>query len=77
MRIRTAIVAGALSATALLGATGGAAVADEGPKGKTGHSPGVLSGDNFQIPVHVPVNVCNNPIVGLLSPTVKDSCVNK
>ncbi|WP_326692383.1 MULTISPECIES: chaplin [unclassified Streptomyces] len=76
MRIRTAIAAGALSA-ALLGATAGTAVADDGPKAHTGHSPGVLSGNNVQVPVHIPVNVCGNTIIGLLNSTSHNHCTNK
>ncbi|GGW41243.1 hypothetical protein GCM10010503_16770 [Streptomyces lucensis JCM 4490] len=41
-------------------------------------SPGVLSGNNIQLPVHVPVNVCGNTVdvVGLLNPAVGNTCAN-
>ncbi len=41
-------------------------------------SPGVISGNVIQVPVHVPVNVCGNAIdiVGLLNPTFGNTCVN-
>ncbi|POX64866.1 hypothetical protein C3492_03775 [Streptomyces sp. Ru62] len=41
-------------------------------------SPGVLSGNNVQIPVHVPVNICGNTadVVGLLNPAAGNTCVN-
>jgi hypothetical protein len=41
-------------------------------------SPGVVSGNVIQVPVHVPVNVCGNTvsIVGLLNPTFGNTCVN-
>ena len=75
MRIRTAIAAAALSATALLGATAGTAVSDDAPKGHTAKSPDVLSDDNVRFPVRV--NVCGNPIIGLLSSTSKSDCAGK
>ncbi|MFI8849492.1 chaplin [Streptomyces sp. 891-h] len=78
MRIRTAIAVGALCATALLGSTAGTAVADDPVVGKTGKSPGNLSGDNIQIPVNVGTNVCGNPILlPLLSPAAQNYCKNK
>lgn len=41
-------------------------------------SPGVLSGNVVQIPVHVPVNACGNSIniIGLLNPTFGNTCIN-
>ncbi|AYN41265.1 chaplin [Streptomyces dangxiongensis] len=41
-------------------------------------SPGVLSGNSVQVPVHAPVNVCGNTVdvVGLLNPAVGNTCVN-
>ncbi|MFC7915052.1 chaplin [Streptomyces sp. NPDC057386] len=41
-------------------------------------SPGVLSGNVIQVPIHIPVNVCGNSvnIVGLLNPTAGNYCVN-
>ncbi|MFE0700870.1 chaplin [Streptomyces sp. NPDC058872] len=54
------------------------AVADAGAGGVAAHSPGVLSGNLIQAPVHVPVNACGNTvsIVGLLNPTFGNTCVN-
>ncbi|MGC3003623.1 chaplin family protein, partial [Streptomyces sp. G35A] len=42
-------------------------------------SPGVLSGNTVQAPVHVPVNVCGNTVdvVGLLNPSVGNACANQ
>jgi ChpA-C len=42
-------------------------------------SPGVVSGNVIQAPIHVPINVCGNTIsvVGLLNPTFGNTCVNK
>ncbi|MFD5033727.1 chaplin family protein [Streptomyces sp. NPDC058220] len=41
-------------------------------------SPGVLSGNLIQAPVHAPVNTCGNSVdlVGLLNPTFGNTCVN-
>lgn len=47
--------------------------------GFSADSPGVVSGNTVQLPVHVPVNVCGNTVnvVGLLNPAVGNSCVNR
>jgi hypothetical protein len=69
-----AVVAG------LVLALGGAApaMADAGAHGAAVGSPGVLSGNVVQIPVHVPVNVCGNTvnIIALLNPTLGNVCAN-
>ncbi|WP_416212286.1 chaplin [Nostoc sp. DedSLP03] len=41
-------------------------------------SPGVLSGNLVQVPVHVPVNVCGNTVnvIGLLNPAFGNTCIN-
>ncbi|WP_438297007.1 chaplin [Streptomyces sp. HUAS TT7] len=79
VRIRIALAATALAATAVMG-TAGAAAANEPPPivGQANNSPGVLSGDVIQIPIHVPVNVCGNSIdvIGLLNPASNNSCTN-
>ena len=40
-------------------------------------SPGVLSGNIVQIPIHIPVNICGNTVAqpGLLTPGVGNTCV--
>ncbi|MFF4182103.1 chaplin [Streptomyces sp. NPDC001691] len=72
------------AATVLAGlviAAGGAApaFADANADGAAVGSPGVLSGNLLQIPVHVPINVCGNTIdvIGLLNPAFGNVCVNK
>ncbi|MET9515586.1 chaplin [Streptomyces sp. NPDC002994] len=77
MRIRTAIAATALAAAAVLGGAG-SAMADAYAEGKAKHSPGVLSGNLIQIPVHAPINICGNSvnIIGLLNPADGNDCVN-
>src|SRR2546430_6648313 len=41
-------------------------------------SPGVISGNTVQIPIHLPVNLCGNSIdiIGLVNPTFGNTCVN-
>ncbi|MES9503549.1 MULTISPECIES: chaplin [Streptomyces] len=54
------------------------ALADAGAGAAATHSPGVLSGNVVQVPVHVPVNVCGNTInvIGLLNPAFGNKCAN-
>ncbi|WP_272922502.1 chaplin [Streptomyces sp. SID5785] len=58
--------------------TAGVASADSGAQGAAVGSPGVLSGNVVQVPVHVPVNVCGNTVnvIGLLNPAFGNTCVN-
>ncbi|WP_415948798.1 chaplin [Streptomyces sp. KLOTTS4A1] len=66
------------AASGVLAVTGGAAFADSQAEGSTAGSPGVLSGNTVEAPVHVPVNVCGNTVdvVGLLNPASGNSCAN-
>ncbi|MGW3037082.1 chaplin [Streptomyces sp. NPDC001178] len=68
-----------MAATGVLAAAGGYAHADSGANGSTSDSPGVLSGNTVQAPVHVPVNVCGNTVnvVGLLNPARGNECSNE
>ncbi|MFD8979591.1 chaplin [Streptomyces sp. NPDC059564] len=77
MRIRTAIAATVLAAAGILGA-GGAAVADANAEGLAVGSPGILSGNVVQVPIHIPINVCGNTvnIIGLLNPAAANTCIN-
>lgn len=54
------------------------ALADSGATGVAAGSPGVLSGNVIQIPVHVPVNVCGNSVnlIAALNPAFGNLCVN-
>nr|WP_268247184.1 chaplin [Streptomyces inusitatus] len=54
------------------------AMADAGANGAAVGSPGVLSGNVVQVPVHVPINLCGNSInvIGLLNPAFGNTCVN-
>ncbi|MFI6935065.1 chaplin family protein [Streptomyces sp. NPDC050287] len=66
------------AATGVIAATGGAAHAGSYASGSSAGSPGVLSGNSVQAPVHAPVNVCGNTVdvVGLLNPAMGNKCVN-
>jgi small secreted domain DUF320 len=65
------------SGALLIGGAGGA-FADSGAQGAAVGSPGVLSGNLVQVPIHVPVNVCGNSVnvLGLLNPVFGNSCSN-
>ncbi|MBZ4321546.1 chaplin, partial [Streptomyces huiliensis] len=60
-RIAKAAALTATAGAALAGATG-TALADAEAKGAAVGSPGVISGNNIQIPIHVPINLCGNTI---------------
>lgn len=66
------------AAGGVLAISGGAAHADAGADSAAVGSPGVLSGNSVQAPVHVPVNACGNTVngVGALNPAMGNNCVN-
>ncbi|MEG3628708.1 chaplin [Streptomyces poriticola] len=68
----------ALGTGAVVISGAGVAMADAGAKGEAVGSPGVLSGNVLQVPVHIPVNVCGNTVdvVGLLNPAFGNACEN-
>lgn len=68
----------AVAGAALVLGGAGVASADAHADGVAVGSPGVLSGNLIQIPVHIPINVCGNSIsvIGLLNPAFGNSCVN-
>ncbi|WP_406008843.1 chaplin [Streptomyces sp. NBC_00637] len=74
MKKSAAVVAG------LILALGGAApaFADAGANGAAIGSPGVLSGNVIQVPIHIPINVCGNSIniIAALNPAGGNVCVN-
>ncbi|MCX5369808.1 chaplin [Streptomyces sp. NBC_00015] len=74
MKKSAAVVAG------LILALGGAApaFADAGANGAAIGSPGVLSGNVVQIPIHIPINVCGNSIniIAALNPAGGNVCIN-
>ncbi|PBC76520.1 small secreted domain DUF320 [Streptomyces sp. TLI_235] len=74
---KIAAVAAATGGLVLAGA-GAASAHGAGAHGVAVGSPGVLSGNLIQVPVHVPVNVCGNTlsVIGLLNPAFGNSCAN-
>ncbi|OIK24662.1 chaplin [Streptomyces malaysiense] len=74
MKKSAAVVAGALLAL------GGAApaFADSGADALAANSPGMLSGNVIEMPVHVPVNLCGDSVdvIGLLNPGFGNTCAN-
>ncbi|MEU6478857.1 chaplin [Streptomyces sp. NPDC047017] len=76
-RIAKALVLTSAAAAAVAGGAGIAA-ADAGAGGVAAGSPGVISGNVIQVPIHIPVNVCGNTIdvIGLLNPAFGNTCVN-
>ncbi|MFF5531769.1 chaplin [Streptomyces cinerochromogenes] len=73
---KAAAVAVGTGAVVVSGA--GLALADAGAQGAAVGSPGVVSGNVIQVPVHVPVNVCGNTvdIIALLNPAFGNTCAN-
>lgn len=74
MKKTAAVVAGAIMALGMAAP----AFADAGAQGAAIGSPGVLSGNVVQVPVHVPINVCGNTVnvIALLNPAFGNECVN-
>lgn len=70
--LAVAAVSGAMAVTAPV-------YADSAADGSAAGSPGVISGNTIQLPVHVPVNVCGNTVnvVGILNPAAGNTCVNE
>ncbi|MEU3711404.1 chaplin [Streptomyces catenulae] len=75
--IKKVVAAAALTGGFVL-AGAGLAVADSGAEGASVGSPGVVSGNVIQVPVHVPVNFCGNTVsvIGLLNPAFGNICIN-
>jgi hypothetical protein len=75
--MKQALVLSAVAAgLALTGA--GVASADAGAAGVAANSPGFLSGNLIQVPVHVPINICGDSVnvIALLNPAFGNTCVN-
>jgi hypothetical protein len=75
--LKKAAVLSIVAAGLVVGAAGGAA-ASSTAEGVAAGSPGVLSGNLVQVPVHVPVNLCGNSVnvIGALNPAFGNSCAN-
>ncbi|MFE9886340.1 chaplin [Streptomyces scopuliridis] len=76
-RIAKAVVLSTAAAAAVAGASG-VAFADADAEAAAVGSPGVISGNVVQVPIHLPVNLCGNTIdvIGLLNPTFGNACIN-
>jgi hypothetical protein len=72
------VVAVAAATGGLVLAGAGMAMADAGAQGAAANSPGALSGNAIQAPIHVPVSVCGNTVsvIGLLNPAFGNTCAN-
>ncbi len=75
---KIAAVAAATGGLMLAGVGVAAAHGGAGAQGVAENSPGVLSGNVVQVPVHIPVNVCGDTInvIGLLNPAFGNNCQN-
>ncbi|WP_171163366.1 chaplin [Streptomyces sp. I05A-00742] len=76
-RIAKAALMTAAAGTVVTGVAG-VAVADSNAHGAAVGSPGVVSGNTIQVPIHLPINLCGNSIdiIALLNPTFGNTCVN-
>ncbi len=76
-RIAKAFVLTAAAGAAVSGAAG-TAMADAGAQGAASNSPGVISGNVVQVPIHIPVNICGNSVnvIGVLNPAFGNYCAN-
>ncbi|MYS85958.1 DUF320 domain-containing protein [Streptomyces sp. SID5474] len=67
----------AAGTAALVMAGAGAASAAAEAEGAAVNSPGVASGLNLQVPIHVPINICGNSLNGgFFNPTFGNFCAN-
>ncbi|GGQ62965.1 chaplin [Kitasatospora griseola] len=73
---KAAAVGAAVAGIVAVGA--GSAMASSEAEGVAANSPGVVSGNQVQVPIHIPVNLCGNSIniVGLLNPAFGNTCIN-
>ncbi|MGZ0200164.1 chaplin family protein [Streptomyces sp. RM1] len=71
-------VVAAAAATGVLSLYGTAALADSNAQAAAHGSPGVLSGNSVQVPVHIPVNVCGDSVdvAAALNPAFGNFCAN-
>ncbi|MEZ0070551.1 hypothetical protein ABIA32_006604 [Streptacidiphilus sp. MAP12-20] len=78
MRKFKSAAAVSIAAVGLLLGGAGAAAADATANGTATNSPGFLSGNLIQVPIHIPVNVCGNTVnvIGALNPAFGNACSN-
>ncbi|MEV0121207.1 chaplin [Streptomyces sp. NPDC050703] len=72
------VTAATLGTSAVVLGGAGMAMADADAQGAAVGSPGAVSGNVVQAPIHVPVNFCGNTVnvVGLLNPAFGNKCTN-
>lgn len=77
-RVAKIMGAGFLGVGAAVLGGAGLAVAEAHAYGTTAGSPGILSGNLIQIPVHIPVNVCGNTVsvIGSHNSAEDNACLN-
>lgn len=75
MRTTTTAAAG----TAILLGGAGLASANSDATGAAIGSPGVISGNDIQVPITIPINICGNSVnlVGILNPAFGNVCINR
>ncbi|WP_042390483.1 chaplin [Streptacidiphilus melanogenes] len=78
MRTLKTVGAVSLASVGLLTGAAGAASADAGATGAATNSPGAVSGNAVQVPIHIPVNLCGNSVdvIGALNPAFGNGCEN-
>lgn len=69
----------AAAATSLLSLCGSPALADSQANGSAADSPGVVSGNDVQVPVEAPLNVCGNTVdvAAALDPAFGNECATR
>jgi hypothetical protein len=78
MQVKKIVAVAAATGGLVLAGAGVASAHGAQAEGAAWNSPGVVSGNTIQVPVHIPVNLCGNTIsvIGLLNPAFGDTCQN-
>ena len=76
MQVKKIVAVAAATGGLVLAGAGVASAHGAQAEGAAWNSPGVVSGNTIQVPVHIPVNLCGNTIsvIGLLNPAFGDTC---
>ncbi|MFD8078771.1 chaplin [Streptomyces sp. NPDC059718] len=74
---KAALVIAAAGAVAT--GSAGTALANSNAGGFAAGSPGILSGNNVQVPINIPINICGNSLnlVAALNPAFGNVCINR
>lgn len=78
MNVKYTKIAAVAAGTLMAMGAAAPAFADSGAGAAAVGSPGVLSGNVVQVPIHIPVNLCGNTVnvIGLLNPAFGNTCAN-